>query len=104
LAIRGPAVGDVEASFRERWTDPSLADQYFWSGEIVRCFAEALAENPQLRLIAVVPRYPDRDGAVSLPPNLVCRQQALEGVRARCASWPTPPPGRGCSRRPASAW
>src|SRR6201999_4572281 len=23
LAIRGPAVGDVEASFRERWTDPS---------------------------------------------------------------------------------
>jgi phosphatidylserine/phosphatidylglycerophosphate/cardiolipin synthase-like enzyme len=23
LAIRGPAVGDVEASFRERWTDPN---------------------------------------------------------------------------------
>jgi phosphatidylserine/phosphatidylglycerophosphate/cardiolipin synthase-like enzyme len=160
LAIRGPAVGDLEASFRERWTDPSpltrnpvyriidalrredqrpdplpdqlpnppeigahavqvlrtyparrppfpfapagergvarayqkairnarsliyVEDQYFWSAEIVRCFADALSENPQLRLIAVIPRYPDQDGRISLPPNLVGRQQALDLVRA----------------------
>jgi phosphatidylserine/phosphatidylglycerophosphate/cardiolipin synthase-like enzyme len=160
LAIRGPAVGDVEASFRERWTDPtpltrnpyyrlvdairhedqhpdplpdqlpdpaalgtqtvqvlrtyparrsgypfaplgersvarayqkviSLAhrliyveDQYFWGAEIARCFADALAENPQLRLIAVIPRFPDQDGRISLPPNLAGRQEALAEVHA----------------------
>jgi len=160
LAIHGPAVGDVEASFRERWTDPTpltrnlyyrlvdairhedrkagrlpdqqpdpqpcgthavqvlrtypfrrhgypfapdgersvarayekviglahsliyVEDQYFWGGEIARCFADALAQNPQLRLIAVIPRYPDQDGRISRPPNLVGREQALAEVHA----------------------
>jgi len=160
LAIRGPAVGDVEACFRERWTDPTpltrnpyyrlidtirhedekagplpeqlpdpaargtqavqvlrtyparlrgfpfaphgersiaralqkvignarsliyIEDQYFWGGAIARCFAAALTENPQLRLIAVIPHYPDQDGRIAKPPNLVGRQQALELVRA----------------------
>jgi phosphatidylserine/phosphatidylglycerophosphate/cardiolipin synthase-like enzyme len=159
LAIRGPAVGDVEASFRERWDDPApltrnpyyrlvdlvrhedehpdrlpeqlpdpapagahtvqvlrtyparrsgypfapngersvsrayqkvvglahsliyLEDQYFWGGGIARCFADALAADPQLRLIAVIPRYPDQDGRISLPPNLIGRAQALAEVR-----------------------
>ena len=39
-------------------------------------------QNPQLRLIAVIPRYPDQDGRISLPPNLVGREQALAAVRA----------------------
>ncbi|MDQ6850752.1 MAG: phospholipase D-like domain-containing protein [Actinomycetota bacterium] len=160
LAIRGPAVGDVEASFRERWDDPAaltrnpidrvmdvvhgaddradplpaqrpdpdvigthavqvlrtypnrlrgypfarrgersvarayskvignarsiiyVEDQYFWATSIVRCFAEALSANPELRLIAVIPHHPDQDGRFSLPPNLVGRQQAMELVRA----------------------
>jgi phosphatidylserine/phosphatidylglycerophosphate/cardiolipin synthase-like enzyme len=160
LAIRGPALADVEYSFRERWTDPTpltrhpyyrlvdavrhedehagplpdqlpdpaprgthtvqvlrtyparrpgypfaptgersvarayrkvipiahgliyVEDQYFWGGEIARCFADALAENPQLRMIAVIPRFPDQDGRISMPPNLVGRQQALAAVRA----------------------
>lgn len=159
LAIRGPAVGDVEATFRERWTDPRpltgnpyyrlvdalrredqradplpeqppdppacgthtvqvlrtypahwrgytfaptgersvarayqkavrnarsliyVEDQYFWSREVVRCFADALAESPQLRLIAVIPRFPDQDGRVSMPPNLVGRQHAMALLR-----------------------
>jgi phosphatidylserine/phosphatidylglycerophosphate/cardiolipin synthase-like enzyme len=159
LAIRGPAVGDVEASWRERWTDPTpltrnpvhrlgdavrhdddapgplpgqlpdppprgshavqvlrtypyrlrgypfaprgersvarayrkvaanaqsliyVEDQYFWGGAIVHCFAAALADNPGLRLIAVIPHYPDQDGRISMPPNLVGRQQALEEIR-----------------------
>ncbi len=159
LEIRGPAVGDIEASFRERWTDPTplsrnplhrvgdllrhtddragalpdqqpdpeprgthavqvlrtyparrrgfpfaprgersvarayrkvaanahrliyVEDQYFWGGDIARCFADALADNPQLHLIAVIPRYPDQDGRISMPPNLVGRQQALDMVR-----------------------
>jgi phosphatidylserine/phosphatidylglycerophosphate/cardiolipin synthase-like enzyme len=160
LAIRGPAVGDVEASFRERWTDPTplsrnpahrigdalrhdddhadrlpeqlpdpaprgthtvqvlrtyparrrgypfapvgersvarayrkvignarsliyVEDQYFWGGDIARCFADALRDNPELHLIAVIPRYPDQDGRISMPPNLVGRQQALDLIRA----------------------
>jgi phosphatidylserine/phosphatidylglycerophosphate/cardiolipin synthase-like enzyme len=144
LAVRGPAVGDVEASFRERWCDPSrlshnpfrlarswisgddmvgdplpeqlpdppmraqhneqrvvqvlrtypyrmrgypfakrgersiarayvkalgratsliyLEDQYLWSVEIAQIFADALRRSPELRLIAVVPMFPDTDG------------------------------------------
>jgi phosphatidylserine/phosphatidylglycerophosphate/cardiolipin synthase-like enzyme len=159
LAIRGPAVGDIEASWRERWTDPTpltrnpvhrlgdtlrhddddpgplpgqlpdpkprgghavqvlrtypyrlrgypfapqgersvarayrkvaanaqsliyLEDQYFWSGAIAHCFAEALADNPGLRLIAVIPHYPDQGGKISMPPNLVGRQQVLDVIR-----------------------
>jgi phosphatidylserine/phosphatidylglycerophosphate/cardiolipin synthase-like enzyme len=142
LAVRGPAVGDVEVSFRERWTDPAplshnpfriargllsdedmsadrypsqppdpqphgpqtvqvlrtyphrlrsypfarqgersiaraytkaigratsliyLEDQYLWSVEIARIFADALRRAPELRLIAVVPMFPDTDGIV----------------------------------------
>lgn len=160
LGIRGPAVGDVETVFRERWDDPAplsrnpvdliseviqhsprkalplpvqlpdpapcgtshvqllrtygnrhpgypfapsgersvahgydkaveraqsliyVEDQYLWSAEVVRCFAEALARHDELRLIAVIPHYPDQDGRVSMRPNLVGRQQALDELRA----------------------
>lgn len=160
LAIRGPAVGDVELVFRERWDDPApptrnpvnriseavrrdpnkpaplpeqlpdpasrgtarvqllrtypnrhpgypfapdgersvariygkvieraerliyLEDQYLWSREVVRCFADALRRHTQLRLIAVIPRYPDQDGGASMPPNLIGRRQALIALHA----------------------
>jgi phosphatidylserine/phosphatidylglycerophosphate/cardiolipin synthase-like enzyme len=160
VAIRGPAVGDVETVFRERWDDPApltrnpinriseavrhdprratplpeqlpdpsprgschvqllrtygnrhpgypfapdgersvalgyhkvidrarsliyLEDQYLWAGEVVRCLAGALEREPALRLIAVIPHYPDQDGRFSMPPNLVGRQQALDALRA----------------------
>ncbi len=160
LAVRGPAVGDLDASFRERWDDPSpvtrnpyhrlmdvlrhedahpdalpdqpadppsrgphavqvlrtypsrwhgfpfapggersiarayrkvvanahsliyVEDQYFWDDEVVSCIADALAANPQLRLIAVIPRFPDQDGRIAEPPNLIGREQALQLVHA----------------------
>ncbi len=160
LAVRGPAVGDVETVFRERWTDPAplvrnpidriselvrhtdrsagplptrlpdpaargtmhvqllrtyphrrrgypfapdgersvaraydkvierarsliyVEDQYFWSAEVVGCFARALRVNPALRLIVVLPHHPDQDGRISQPPNLVGRAAALAEVRA----------------------
>lgn len=44
-------------------------------------FAEALRANPDLHLIAVVPRHPDVDGRLALPPNQVGRQQAIETCR-----------------------
>jgi phosphatidylserine/phosphatidylglycerophosphate/cardiolipin synthase-like enzyme len=55
-----------------------LEDQYFWSDEVVTCFADALSANPELHIIAVIPHCPDQDGRVSLPMNLVGRQQALD--------------------------
>ncbi len=41
-----------------------LEDQYLWSMEIAQIFAAALRREPQLRLIAVVPMYPDTDGLI----------------------------------------
>ena len=157
--ICGPAVGDVEAVFRERWNDPVpitlnplarlhdlmdrqadtadrlpdpepdpapcgthavqllrtypfrrprysfapdgersiargylkvlaraqsliyLEDQYLWSAEVVDALARALAERPGLRLIAIIPRYPDMDGKISMPPNLIGRIEAVRLLR-----------------------
>jgi phosphatidylserine/phosphatidylglycerophosphate/cardiolipin synthase-like enzyme len=159
LAIQGPAVGDVEATFRERWQDPAplsrsplvrlrelarredthadplppqlpdpeprgthtvqllrtypsrvhgydfapdgersiargyqkvlrrarslvyLEDQYLWSTHVAGCFAEALAANPGLRLIAVVPSRPDQDGRIPFAMNIVGRISALNLLR-----------------------
>ncbi|MGI8666539.1 MAG: phospholipase D family protein [Jatrophihabitans sp.] len=159
LAVRGPAVADIETVFRERWLDPTplnrnpvdnlvdrlrgedvsagplppplpppdprgtaqvqilrtyprkrpsfpfarngersvargyekvlgharslvyVEDQYFWNADVVRSFAKALTAAPSLRLIVVLPRYPDQDGRLSMPPNLVGRQHALDLVR-----------------------
>ena len=55
-----------------------VEDQYLWSPQITRTFADALRSAPDLHLIAVVPHHPDQDGKVSMPPNLIGRQLALE--------------------------
>jgi phosphatidylserine/phosphatidylglycerophosphate/cardiolipin synthase-like enzyme len=159
LAIRGPAVGDIEAVFRERWDDPAplsrnplhrlgdllrgddtrgsplpaqppdppprgthavsalrtypyrrhgypfapmgersigrgyrkalararnliyIEDQYLWSPHVASAFADALSANPRLRVIAVVPQFPDADGRFSRPPQLFGRAQALATLR-----------------------
>ncbi|MEE6258766.1 phospholipase D family protein [Plantactinospora sonchi] len=164
LALRGPVVGALDLTFRERWTDPApldqhgpfstlrdrlggadlhpdplpdrppdpppcgphrvqvlrtypamrpayrfasagersvargytkairrarrliyLEDQYLWSTEVARLFAEALRNNPRLHLVAVVPRYPDVDGRLALPPNQVGREQAIALCRSAAA-------------------
>ncbi|HYT25665.1 MAG TPA: phospholipase D family protein, partial [Actinomycetota bacterium] len=160
LEVRGPAVGDLDVTFRERWQDPTpldhrnpwrarltkrvrqprhpgplppmprdpgpaghhavqvlrtypakqpplpfapkgersiarayakafwrarrliyLEDQYLWSVEVARLLADALCRSPDLRLVAVVPRYPDQDGRLSGPPNRIGQQTALDLVR-----------------------
>ncbi len=58
-----------------------LEDQYLWSTEVALLFAEALRRQPELRLVGVVPRFSDQSGAISRPPNLVGRQDALDLVR-----------------------
>ncbi|MEA2628029.1 MAG: hypothetical protein QOJ10_489 [Chloroflexota bacterium] len=158
VAISGPAVGDLDYTFRERWADPGplsrdpigilhdvlrrthrkasilppmppdppvagtqsvqvlrtygrrprgypfapngersiarayekalrrarrliyIEDQFLWSNEVMKSFVEALTSNPDLHLIAVVPRYFDQAGALTLPPNQVGREQAVHAL------------------------
>ena len=40
-----------------------------------------IQDNPDLHLIAVVPRFPDVDGRLALRPNMVGRQQAIDACR-----------------------
>jgi phosphatidylserine/phosphatidylglycerophosphate/cardiolipin synthase-like enzyme len=58
-----------------------LEDQYMWSKEVATLFADALRRNPGLHLVVVVPRYPDVDGRLALPPNHVGRAQAIDACR-----------------------
>jgi phosphatidylserine/phosphatidylglycerophosphate/cardiolipin synthase-like enzyme len=160
LEIHGPAVSDVELTFRERWSDPTpldhrspwraaiarlaheprrpsplpeaspepaptgrhavqllrtyparrpaypfaragersvaraylkafarareliyIEDQYLWSPEAAAALARALRSSPRLRVVAVVPRIPDRDGRVSGPPYRIGQQRAIERLR-----------------------
>jgi phosphatidylserine/phosphatidylglycerophosphate/cardiolipin synthase-like enzyme len=59
-----------------------LEDQYLWSKQVAELFAAALTANPDLHLIAVVPRHPDVDGKLALPPNLIGRREAIDACKA----------------------
>jgi phosphatidylserine/phosphatidylglycerophosphate/cardiolipin synthase-like enzyme len=55
-----------------------LEDQYMWSADVARLFAEALDDHPDLHLVVVVPRVPDQDGAFAQRPQYVGRWEAIE--------------------------
>ena len=57
-----------------------LEDQYLWSRASPSCSRGALGDNPELHLVVVVPRHPDVDGRLALPPNQVGRRR-----RSTCA-------------------
>lgn len=54
-----------------------LEDQYLWSEPVAECLRDALERSPELRIIAVVPRYPDQDGRLSGPPAVHAQLEAL---------------------------
>jgi phosphatidylserine/phosphatidylglycerophosphate/cardiolipin synthase-like enzyme len=58
-----------------------IEDQYFWSAEIARLLAEALRRQPDLQVIAVVPRYPDKDSKLSGPPSRLAQARAIAIVQ-----------------------
>lgn len=54
-----------------------LEDQYLWSTEVIEPFAAALERERDLRMVIVVPRYPDQDGWLAGPASLIGRSEAL---------------------------
>jgi len=54
-----------------------LEDQYLWSRPVADLLASALRANPNLHVIAVVPRHPDSDGAISRVPGLLGRHDVM---------------------------
>jgi phosphatidylserine/phosphatidylglycerophosphate/cardiolipin synthase-like enzyme len=58
-----------------------IEDQYFWSVEIARMLARALRRQPELQIIAIVPRYPDKDSKLSGPPSRLAQARALALVQ-----------------------
>jgi phosphatidylserine/phosphatidylglycerophosphate/cardiolipin synthase-like enzyme len=57
-----------------------VEDQYFWSHEVGDAIARALRRSPDLRVIVVVPRFPDRDGTITGPPHRLGQQRVLSLV------------------------
>jgi phosphatidylserine/phosphatidylglycerophosphate/cardiolipin synthase-like enzyme len=64
-------------AFRRAHSFIYVEDQYLWSEPVARGICRALERSPQLRVIAVVPRYPDDDGRLSGPPNRLGQIQAM---------------------------
>jgi phosphatidylserine/phosphatidylglycerophosphate/cardiolipin synthase-like enzyme len=58
-----------------------IEDQYLWSTEVARGIADALRANRDLRVIVVVPRYPNSDTALSGPPTRIGQQRAIRLLR-----------------------
>ena len=55
-----------------------IEDQYFWSNDVGEAVADALRRSPDLRVIVVVPRFPDRDGVISGPPHRIGQHRTLD--------------------------
>ncbi len=59
-----------------------LEEQYLWSAEVARSFADALRRSPDLLMIAVLPHFSDAEGTVAAPPQHVGRLRALQLLTA----------------------
>ena len=59
-----------------------IEDQYLWGHHVGDVFTEALRDNDQLRVIAVLPRFPDLSGSSRTPELLGRRRAMLEMMRA----------------------
>ncbi|MFW5471580.1 phospholipase D-like domain-containing protein [Knoellia sp. CPCC 206435] len=59
-----------------------IEDQYFWSDVVADTLAEALRREPELQVIGVVPRYPEKDNRIGGPPMLYGQRAAWDLLRA----------------------
>jgi phosphatidylserine/phosphatidylglycerophosphate/cardiolipin synthase-like enzyme len=58
-----------------------IEDQYLWNEAIAADIAAALRRSPRLRVVAVLPRYPDADGRFNGPPSRLGQGSALDMLR-----------------------
>lgn len=58
-----------------------IEDQYFWSELVATALVKALQREPDLQVIAVVPRFPEEDNAVSGTPMRVAQRQVRDLLR-----------------------
>jgi hypothetical protein len=56
-----------------------VEDQYFWGHGVADPFESALRENPELRLLVVIPLVPDVDG-LNRVPQLLGRERSLKSL------------------------
>ncbi|RYV50114.1 phospholipase [Pengzhenrongella frigida] len=59
-----------------------VEDQYLWSANVARAFAEALRREPSLHLVVLIPRAPEQAGRVAAPPSLRGREPAMRVLLA----------------------
>jgi phosphatidylserine/phosphatidylglycerophosphate/cardiolipin synthase-like enzyme len=57
-----------------------VEDQYLWAPAVAELLSQALISSPELRLIVVVPRFPDKEGVARIP-SLVGRARAIDLCR-----------------------
>lgn len=58
-----------------------IEDQYLWAPGIADLLGRSLKADPQLRLVAVVPRWADKEGRAAQP-SLLGRERAIDICRA----------------------
>ena len=59
-----------------------LEDQYLWSRPVANIIASALRDQPDLHVIAVVPRYPDHGGTITGMPTILGRSEVIRACAA----------------------
>ncbi len=78
---RSVARGYTKAMLRSR-NLVYIEDQYLWGLHVGDLFTQALGQNPDLHLIAVVPQYPDEEGLMGRTPQLLGRLRAMQQMHA----------------------
>jgi phosphatidylserine/phosphatidylglycerophosphate/cardiolipin synthase-like enzyme len=58
-----------------------IEDQYFWSDVVADALATALRREPELQVVAVVPRHPEKDDRVGGPPMRYGQRLAWDLLR-----------------------
>ncbi|WP_242686356.1 phospholipase D-like domain-containing protein [Aeromicrobium sp. IC_218] len=62
-----------------------IEDQFLWGRAMSQLFVDALRDNPDLHVVAVLPRVPDQDGWFARDPQVLGRMRAIARV---CAAAP----------------
>ena len=83
-----PFAGEGERSIARAYTKAFararsliyIEDQYLWSAQVVESLCDALRANEDLRLVALVPRYPEQGGRAGEPPERVGHDEAVVQV------------------------